>query len=397
MKKEFDLIVIGGGSGLTVSAAAVERGLKTAVIEEGPLGGTCLNRGCIPSKVLIHSADVAEIIDNSDTFGIKAKRTGVDFGKIVKRAFTTIDKDAASIEQGIKQTKEMTLFKGTAKFVGKNEIQVGKDTLRGKYIIIAAGTRPTIPPIEGMKKVKYYTSDNVMRIKKQPKSMIVLGGGFIAAELAHFFGALGTSITIVQRSTLLRHEDKEIADTFTRLFSKKHNVVLGYGAKSVKQKGNKITLMVQTKEGRKTKKIEAETLLVATGRVPNTDLLDVKKGGIATNEKGYIKTNPYLETTAKNVWALGDIVGNYLLKHSANLEAQYVVNNIFGKRKVPIDYWPMPHAVFSSPQMAAVGYTEEELKAKKINYAVGKYNYQLLDILMINIKNQFQNFQNELV
>jgi dihydrolipoamide dehydrogenase len=150
-------------------------------------------------------------------------------------------------------------------------------------------------------------------------------------------------------------------------------VVLGWSPIGVKQKGKTITLMVE--KDRKKKNLTAETLLIATGRVPNSDILDVKKGGIEIDDRGYIKTNEFLETTAANVWAFGDIAGKYLLKHSANLEAKYVFNNLYSSKQ-KIDYWPMPHAIFTSPQIAAVGYTEEDLKEKKIPYFTGKYYYK---------------------
>jgi mycothione reductase len=372
--KDFDLIVIGAGSGLNVASNAANMDKTVAIVEDGPMGGTCLNRGCIPSKIIIHSADVAETINNSKVFGINSKGFSVDFAKVIKRASSLVDKDAEEIEEGIKETDNMELFKGKGKFVGERKVSVNGKTITGDKVIVAAGTRPVAPPVSGLDKVKYMTSDEALRLTKQPKDMIIMGGGFIAAEMAHFYGALGTKVTILQRSTLLKNEDKEITDAFTKSFSKKHNIILGYSATHVVKKGKSYTITAESKDGKK-KIISADSLLVATGRVPNTDVLDVTKGGIDVDERGYVKTNEYLETTAKNTWALGDIVGKYLLKHSSNLEAQYVWQNAFGKEKRKVDYWPMPHAVFSSPQIAAVGYTEEELKKKKAPYAVGKYFY----------------------
>jgi mycothione reductase len=372
--KEFDLIVIGAGSGLNVASSAADMGLNVAIVEEGPMGGTCLNRGCIPSKIIIHSADVAETFDRASLFGLKSKGYSVDFAEVTKRASNAVDKDAKEIEDGINETENMELFKATGKFAGERTVVVGSKKIKGKKILVAAGTRPTAPPIEGIKDVEYLTSDEALRLTKQPRSMVVLGGGFIACELAHFYGALGTKITMLQRSVLLRKEDQEIADAFTKSFSKKHSVILGYSTKSVKKKGKKIIITAESNDGKK-KIIETDSLLVATGRNPNTDILEVEKAGIEVDRRGYIKTNEYLETTAHDVWALGDIAGKYLLKHSANLEAKYVFNNAFGREKKPVDYWPMPHAVFSSPQIAAVGYTEEELNEKGVNFAIGRYPY----------------------
>ena len=370
----FDLIVIGAGSGLNISSAAAEKGLKVAVVEKGPMGGTCLNRGCIPSKIIIHSADVAETIRNSKLFGINSKISSIDFKKIIARASGIVDRDAKEIEEGIKEDKNTTLFKDEAKFVAERTLRVGKETIRGYKVVIAAGTRPSIPNIEGIKDTDFITSDEALRLKKQPKAMTILGGGYIAAELAHFYGSLGTKINIIQRGSLLvPNEDEEIARKFTEIFSRKYNVLAGFQATKVFKKNKKFVVVAESMKSRKT--LESDQLLVATGRMPNTDVLDVKKGKVGVDEKGFVKTNKYLETTAKNTWALGDIAGKFLFKHSANLEAQYVYHNsILGKR-LPVDYSAMPHAIFSFPQVAGVGLREQDLKQRKNNYSVGKYRY----------------------
>ena len=370
----FDLIVIGAGSGLNISSAAAEMGMKVAVVEKGPMGGTCLNRGCIPSKIIIHSADIAETIKKSNLFGINSRISSIDFKKIASRASAIVDKDAREIEEGIKQDKNTTLFKVKAIFVGERALRVGKETIKGDKVVIAAGTRPSIPNIEGLKDTGFITSDEALRVKKQPKTMTILGGGYIAAELAHFYGALGTQINIIQRGNyLIPNEDEDISAKFTEIFKKKYNIFAGFNAVNVQKNKNKFITTINNKKT--TKKLVSGQLLVATGRIPNTDLLDVQKANVDVDEKGFIKTNEYLETTAKNTWALGDIVGKFLFKHSANLEAQYVYNNSILNKKIKVDYNAMPHAIFSSPQIAGVGLREQDLKSKNISYAVGRYNY----------------------
>src|SRR3989344_2308272 len=370
----FDLIVIGAGSGLNVSSAAAGMGMKVAVVDKGPMGGTCLNMGCIPSKIIIHSADVAETIRKSKNFGINSKISSVDFAKITSRASNLVDKEAKEIEEAINKDKNTTLFKVEAKFIGERTLKIGKETIKGDKVIIAAGTRPSVPNIEGLNDADFITSDEALRLKKQPKSMTILGGGYIAAELAHFYGALGTKINIIQRGNLLvPNEDEEIASKFTEIFRKKYNVLTGFNATKVMKKGEKIVVTAQNSKS--TKKLISDSLLVAAGRTPNTDILDVKNGNVDINEKGFIKTNEYLETTAKNTWALGDIAGKFLFKHSANLEAQYVYYNAVLGKRIAVDYTAMPHAIFSSPQIAGVGLREQDLKTKKIGYAVGRYDY----------------------
>src|SRR3989338_7121780 len=245
--QSFDLIVIGAGSGLNVSSAVAEIGMKVAVVERGPMGGTCLNRGCIPSKIIIHSADVAETIKKSKAFGINSKINSVDFAKITSRASNLVDKEAKEIEEEINKDKNTTLFKVEAKFIGERTLKIGKETIKGNKVIIAAGTRPSVPNIEGLKDVDYITSDEALRLKKQPKTMTILGGGYIAAELAHFYGALGTKINIVQRKdVLIPNEDGEIAEEFTKVFSKKYDVFLNSDAIKVSKKNNKIITTIKS-------------------------------------------------------------------------------------------------------------------------------------------------------
>jgi len=368
---KFDLIVIGSGSGLDVAATAAANGMKVAIVEEGPLGGTCLNRGCIPTKVLIHSADVMQTIKHAGEFGITVGTPSVDFKKVMARA-RTVDTDSKSIEDSLRKAENMTLFKGRAKFLGPKALEVEGKTITSEKILVAAGTRPSVPPIEGLDKVRYMTSDGALRLEQLPKELIIIGGGYIACELAHFFGSMGSKITILQRNVrLLPDEDEEISERFAELFSKQYDVRRKFTAKKVEMKGSRIVVY-----GVDGTSVEGTDLLIATGRVPNTDILDVAKAGIKTSKEGFIETNEFMETNIQGVWALGDIAGKYQFKHSANLEAEYVTIAILtpGHRH-PVDYTAMPHAVFTYPQVAGVGATEQELKEKKIEYMVGRYKY----------------------
>ncbi len=382
--KQYDLIVIGAGSGLDVAVAAAEKGLKTALIEEGPLGGTCLNRGCLPSKMIIHSADLAEEIKKADLFGLKALFQGVNFQRVVTRASNVVDADAQSIERSLRRGKNPVLYKARAKFVAPYTLEVGKEKIKGKKIVIAAGARPSIPPIPGLDKVPYLTSTEALRLTKLPKSLVIIGGGYIAAELGHFYAALGCTVTIIQRGPLLiPREDKEMAELFTKLWKEKYGVICNCAVVSVEEEGGKI--VVHTKQAGQEREFRAEKLLIATGVKPNSDRLEVAKTGVKINEKGFIKLNRYLDTSAKNIWALGDIAGVYLFKHAANLEAEYVLNAVLeelgkkkkwaGKKRQPINYYPMPHAIFTSPQIAGVGLTEQDCQQQKRKYVVGKYYY----------------------
>lgn len=371
MAKVFDLIVIGAGSGLN----AIPDTGRTALIEKGPLGGTCLNRGCIPSKIILHSADVAETIKNSAKFGIKSRISKINFSQIISRANKLVSKEAKDIEKEIRKSKNITLFRGAAKFIGNKTLKVGNNTIKGKKIIIAAGSRPIIPNIPGLSKVKFLTSAEALKLKKQPKVLTIIGGGYIAAELAHFFGSLGTKINIVEMMPrLIPNEDREISEKFTEIWKRKYNVFTGYIASSFSKRGNKIFTEIKKKNGIVKKRIMSDALLMAIGVRPNSDLLDLEKTKVKTDKKGFIKTNNYLETNIKGIYALGDIAGNYMFKHSANLEAECIRNSLLGKKK-KINYNAMPHAIFSSPQVAGVGFTEEQLKKEKIKYIIGRHYY----------------------
>lgn len=375
-KREFDAIVIGAGSGLKISSKLAEEGLKVAVVDEGAFGGTCLNRGCIPSKMLIHTADALDVIKKAQVFGIKAKATGVDWTGIQKRVWKFIDSDAKRIEEGNRRTKNITVYKKRASFVGAKELKVGNEVITADKIFICAGTRPVVPPFPGLERVHYETSDTVMRLKKQPKSMIILGGGYIAVELGHFFASLGTKVTLINRSgLLLRNEDEEVSARFTELAKGQFDLRLDTNVLKIYKKGNKVC--VDAERNKKESSVAADALLVATGRKPNSDILDVSKTNVEITNEGYIAVNGFMETNVDRIWAIGDIAGKYLFKHSANMEAEVCARNALNpESKTEANYIAMPHAVFASPQIAGVGMTEQELKAKKITYSVGKHLYE---------------------
>ncbi|MDD1766362.1 MAG: dihydrolipoyl dehydrogenase, partial [Candidatus Methanomethyliaceae archaeon] len=375
--REFYLIVIGSGSGLDVADAVAESGKEVAIVEKGPLGGTCLNRGCIPSKMLIHSADIMESIQSAEQFSIKVKGHEVDFASIVKRVNANIDGDSARIEQALKHSRNPVLFKEQCRFVDQKTLRVGNDAIKAEKILIAAGSRAKVPDIKGLKESGFITSDEALRLKTQPRVLTILGGGYIAAELAHFFGSLGTEINIVQRGKLLvPNEDEDISEMFTHLMSHDYNVLTGYTPVNVSRHEGIFEVTIEGVENKEQKIIKSDQLLVATGRAPNSDILDLEKTGVNVDEKGNVVVNRFLETSVTGIFALGDVIGRYPFKHVANYEAQYVYINIMNPDAMEaVDYTAMPHAIFSSPQIAGVGKTEQQLRAEKVKYLVGVWNY----------------------
>lgn len=400
--ESFDLIVIGGGTGLDVASAAAQQGLSVAIIEQDRLGGTCLNRGCIPSKLIIHSADILQTIKNAHKFGIDIKGYSIDFKKIMERSNAITDSDSEKIKNSLMTSDNPKLFSSVCKFVGKKKISVNVKNnssfyaddliLTSDIILIATGSKPNIPSnIAGLENSGYLTSDEALRLRKQPKSVTFIGGGYITCELAHFFGSLGTKVNIMQKSNLLLpHEDIDVSIKLTEIFKERYSVYLGYNTISVsKEEDNdaddnieKFSTSAINKNGDSVK-IVSDQLIVAAGRVPNTSQLNLVKTGVSVNKNGYINVNEFLETDVPGIYAIGDVIGRYQFKHSANLEAQYAFLNILNNHnkqtnknnKVKVNYSAMPHAIFTNPQIAGVGYTEQILKNKNIKYLKSIYPF----------------------
>lgn len=374
---EFDLIVIGSGAGLSVASAAVNQGKSVAVVEDGPLGGTCLNRGCIPSKMLIHRAEVMETIQTADKFGIEASVENVDFAGNVQEVNEDVGSDASSIERGLRQSDNHTLYHTEGRFVDDRTLDVDGEQIRGDTVVIAAGARPKIPAIDGIEDVEFLTSKAALTLEERPKRLVIVGGGYIAAELGYYFGTFGTDVTIVgRREFLLPDEDEEVQQTFTEVFGRDHDVLVGHEATAVEQRGDELVVTATDTDGNAIQ-LPTDELLVAAGVTPNSDRLAVAETGVETDDDdGYVVADEYLQTSADGVWAIGDILGRYQFRHAANHEVPVVIRNaLFDGPNEPVDYTAMPHAVFASPQVAGAGETEQSLRDSGQEYAVRTYDY----------------------
>jgi dihydrolipoamide dehydrogenase len=387
-----EFLVVGSGSGLEVANAAVNQGQSVAVVEKGPLGGTCLNRGCIPSKQLLYHADVLETVERADEFGIDATVEDVAFAEIVREVNEDVDADAASIQRGLTASDQHRLLDGEARFVDDRTVEVtgGPDDgvrIQAETILIAAGTRPAVPPVDGLQTVEYLTSREALELESPPDHLVIVGGGYVAAELGHFFDTFGSDVTIVgRRPNLLPQADAEVAAAFTQRYSERFTVHTGHEAVSVEPAGNgSVTVEARPYEydpepgpvdGGEHVQVTGDELLVAAGRVPNTDTLNLDATAVQTDDRGFVATDEFLRTDQPGVWALGDIVGEFLLKHSANHEARAVARNIFGEELQPVDYSAMPFAVFASPEVAGVGVRETELRETDREYATNTYRYE---------------------
>lgn len=378
--KKYDIIIVGSGGGSKITRPAANLGNKVAIIESGRLGGTCLNHGCIPSKMLIHPADVASIIDEAHRFELDgAGYQNVRFKDLVERVNAAVDAESDSIEPLYEAHPNVTYYPHHASFVSDKVLDVGSEELTAEKIFLAVGAKPHIPPIEGLEGTPYMTYKEALRNTEQPKRLIVIGGGYIAVELGYFMGALGTETHFLVRSCMLRHQDDDIIEAFRESFTQRFSV--HYGAKPFKvdYDGDVFAVRYRLPDGRE-EIIDGDALLVCTGVKPCTDALGIENTPIELDDQGYIKVDDYLETASPGVFAMGDVIGRNLFRHTANYEGEYLFKNqvvaaMEGREAQPIHYPPIPHAVFTRPQIAGVGMKEKDLQAAGIDYVAGVNTY----------------------
>ena len=373
--KEYDVIVVGSGAGSAIVDGALSHGLKVALVDRGPLGGTCLNVGCIPSKMLIFPADRIVEIQEAKKLGIHAEIKHVDFQAIMERTRKYVTGSESRIRERVQNTPGLDFYGTTGHFVSDFTLEVDGENIRGEKIYLVSGARPLIPPVKGMEDIDYLTNDTVFALEKKPESMIIIGGGYIAVEFAHFFSAMGTKVTILQRGKrLVKDEEPEICDLLKEKMRARMSVHTNTEAIEVKKVNGSCKVFAQDKKTEQLREFEAEKILVAAGRISNADLLKVGNTGVKTDKRGYIKVDEYFETRKKNVWAFGDALGKKMFRHAANKEADVVWHNSMHGGDEKFDFLTIPHAVFTYPPIASVGMGEAEAK-KNYDVMVGKSVY----------------------
>jgi dihydrolipoamide dehydrogenase len=357
--KEYDVVIIGSGSGANLIEDALSHNKTVALVDKGPLGGTCLNVGCIPTKLIVFPADRVMEIKEAEKLGITVEIKKVDFAAIMERMRSTVKTSHDHVEEALKNAEDFDFYFGEARFTGDYTLEVNDQTVKGKTIFIVSGARPLIPPVKGIESVEYLTNESALQLRERPESMIIIGGGYIAAEFAHFFEAVGTKVTVLQRNMrLVPDEETEISELLRKSLSRRMKVYTNTEAVEVRKNGKNITVVARERDGKQIE-LAAQHLLVAAGRKSNADLLKVENTGVKTNERGYVVVDEYFETTKKNIWAFGDAIGKKMFRHSANREAELVWHNAVHGKKSRINYLTVPHAVFSWPEIASVGLTEE--------------------------------------
>ncbi len=367
----YDLAVIGTGSGNSI----VDHDFadwRVAILEDDVFGGTCLNVGCIPTKMFVHPADLARNARHGPALGVDTSYAGAHWTDIRDRIFGRIDPIASGGRDYREGLANVDVYDRHATFVDDHTIDTGTgEQITADQIVIAAGSRVDVADIPGLDEVDFHTSNTVMRLEQLPRRMAIVGGGYVAAEFAHVFSALGTAVTQVQRgAALLREQDEDVSATFTEIAGRQWDLRLDTTTTKVTRRDGDIVLSLS--DGTE---LETDVLLIATGRVPNGDRLALENTTIA-HEDGKIRVDEFQRTTAAGVWALGDVSSDFELKHVANHEARTVQHNLLHPDDlVASDHRFVPSAVFTSPQIASVGLTSQAAREQGIEHVVGVQDF----------------------
>ncbi|MCJ7444506.1 MAG: dihydrolipoyl dehydrogenase [Methanotrichaceae archaeon] len=378
--EKFDLIIVGSGAGMNVASRAVQEVSRVALVERGPLGGTCLNNGCIPSKMLIYPADVVRMLQDAKAVGVEGRIENIDFKKIMGRMLSFINEIRTEMETSIEIDSRIKWYKSVGEFIGDKILKAGDNTLTAPRFVIASGARALIPPVPGLREAGYLDNISLLDLEKPPRRLIIIGAGYIGCEYGHFFSSMGTEVTILGRSTeVLSKEDLDIRKIIAKSLSRHMRVLTRHEVVRMEKKGDLKVVSARNLADDKLYQFEAEEILVATGRRSNSDLLKPEKSGVETDKSGWIIVNEYLETSKPGIWAIGDAIGKHMFRHTANYEAEVAYHNIFRAEKKEdkkkIDFHAVPHAVFCYPPAAQVGLNEDEAKISGLNFLVGRANY----------------------
>ena len=379
----FDVIFIGGGpAGYVGAIRAAQLGMTVAVVEREGLGGTCVLWGCIPAKALLESASLAEKVKKAKDYGVNVGETSYDYGVAMKRSRAVSDQNSKGVGFLFKKHK-ITHIKGTAKLTGKNAVSVkladGKEEKHDakKAVVIATGSRVKGLPQAGLElnKTTVLSSDDVLILEKAPKTMAIVGAGAVGCEFADVFAAFGTQVTLIDVApAILPLEDADCSAELTKAFKKrKIEVVAGAKIGNVKIGKNSVSMTIDA--GGKKTDLEVERVLVAAGRAPNVEDIGLKEQGVQLTDRGFIRINDRMETTAKGVYAIGDVAGPPMLAHKGSREGVVLAELLAGQHAHPVNYGNIPNATYCHPEVASIGMTEAQCKEKKIDYKVGRFPF----------------------
>ncbi len=380
----FDVIFIGGGpAGYVGAIRSAQLGMSVAVIEREALGGTCVLWGCIPAKALLEAAAIATKLTHSAEFGVTAGNVTLDYGVAMKRSRGVSTQNSKGVEFLFKKNK-VTYIKGTAKLAGKNSVSVkGADGKEEKHeakkaVVISTGSRVRGLAKAGLElnKTTVISSDEALILEKAPKTMAIIGAGAVGCEFADVFAAFGTQVTLIDIApTILPLEDADSSAELTKSF-KKRKIEILTAAKITDVQIGKTSVKMSIESGGAKKLLEFEKVLVAAGRAPNVDDLGLKENGVQIDDRGFIKITPKMETTAKGIYAIGDVAGPPMLAHKGSREGVVLAEYLAGQKHVhPVNYGNIPNATYCHPEVASIGLTEQQCKDKKLDYKVGRFPF----------------------
>jgi dihydrolipoamide dehydrogenase len=376
----FDVIILGGGpAGYVCAIRSAQLGLSTAVVEKDKLGGVCVNIGCIPTKALLHSAYVANLVaHDAKDLGIEVGSVKADYGVAMKRSRRVSEQNSKGVEFLMKKHK-VTVVRGTGVLQQGRKVKVGNDVYEAKKaVVIASGSRVKGIPQIGLEinRTSVISSDEALFLEQVPKSIAIVGAGAVGTEFADIFNAFGSKVTLIEAlPRILPVEDAESSDAIAKVYKKRGIDVIA-GAKVLKATvgADKVTLEVES--GGQKRSIEAEKVLMAAGRAVNTEAMGFKEAGVELTDRGFVKVNPRtLETTAKGVYAIGDVAGPPMLAHKGSREGVFVAEEIAGHHPMPIKYDNVPSVTYCHPEVASIGLTEEQAKERKLDYQVGRFPF----------------------
>lgn len=376
--QQYDALVIGSGQGGTpLSSALAEAGMHTALIERKHVGGTCINEGCTPTKTMIASGRVAYLARRAADYGVQTGPVRIDLAKVRERKRDIVDEFRSSTQSKLEKTANLDLIFGEASFSGPRTVVVrsqqgSERILSAKYVFINAGTRASRPKIDGLESVPFLDNISIMEMEAVPEHLLILGGGYIALEFGQLFRRFGSRVTIVQSAgQLVTHEDPDVAEEIAKILREDGiEIFLDAHANRVGRTGSNIELTVQSKNGGA--KLAGSHLLVATGRVPNSDTLNLEPAGIQTDKRGFIQVNERLETSASGVFALGDIKGGPAFTHISYDDFRIIRANLLEKKNASTKDRQVPYTLFTDPQLGRVGLTEKEARAQGRKIRIAK-------------------------
>lgn len=370
---KFDAIVIGSGqAGNPLAHNLADQGWHVALIEERYLGGTCINTGCTPTKTMVHRAQVAYYARNAARWGVKAANVSVDLPKIVAQKDKVVLSMRGGQEKQVAKRPSIRLYRGRARFASAHRVDVGGEILESEKIFIDTGGRPLVPEIDGLHSIPYLTNESAMELKSVPEHLLILGGGYIGLEFGQMFRRFGSAVTLIHTGAqIVSREDPEIAAALQKALEAEDLMFfLNSRTTRAESQDGAVVLSVDTPRG--AQRIKGSHLLVAAGRVPNTDELGLDRAGVQCDKRGFIQVNGRLETNVPGIWALGDVKGGPAFTHISYNDFQIVYGNLLEGKNLSIEHRLVPYCVFTDPQLGGVGLTEKEAREKGYKLKIGR-------------------------